>query len=336
MGPKEIEGGPLGVSEVLAAGCEMLDVNDNTLVMKVEDILSEPMKPRSKNCLIVVAGRNVGQILPLRKSRLTLGRGVECDVRIEDPGISRRHARIVGDAEGAIQIIDLDSTNGTYVNGRRIQARNLSDGDKIQLGPDTIFKFSYQDQIEEQYQRRLYQSATQDGLTQLYNRKYFLDRLTTDFNHAARHSRPLSAALVDVDFFKAINDTHGHLAGDMVLRRLADALLEATRDEDLVARWGGEEFAIIYRDADRARATICGERVRRLVEKTRFVYQEKIIPVTVSIGIATLDGNNLQDVEQLMRTADEYLYLAKNNGRNRVETALTHRQQSQRLMAAVA
>jgi len=304
----------------------MQNVNDNTLIMKVADILSEPLKPQSKACLIVVAGRNVGQILPLRKNKLVLGRAADCDLMIEDPGISRRHASLVCTPEDAAQIIDLDSTNGTYVNGKRILTQNLSDGDKIQLGPNTIFKFSYQDQIEEQFQRRLYQNATQDGLTQLYNRKYFLDRLTTDFNHALRHGRPLSAALIDVDHFKSINDTHGHLAGDFVLRRLADALLDATRDEDLVARWGGEEFAIIYRDADRARATICGERVRRLVEKTRFTYQDKTIPVTVSIGIATLDGNNLLDVEQLMRTADEYLYLAKRNGRNRIETTLTHRQ----------
>jgi diguanylate cyclase (GGDEF)-like protein len=314
----------------------MENMNDNTMVMKVADILSEPLKPQSKACLIVVAGRMVGQVLPLRKNKMILGRGVDCDLMIEDPGISRRHARLVCIPEGAVQIIDLDSTNGTYVNGRRIQAQNLSDGDKIQLGPGTIFKFSFQDQIDQQFQRKLYQNATQDGLTQLYNRKYFMDRLNTDFNHAIRHGRPLSAALIDVDFFKSINDTHGHLVGDEVLSKLAGVLLEATRDEDLVARWGGEEFAVIYRDADRARATICGERVRRMVEKTRFGTPDKAIPVTVSIGIATLDGNNLLDTDQLMRTADDYLYLAKRNGRNRVETALTHRQPPARTVAAGA
>ncbi|MCC7351422.1 MAG: GGDEF domain-containing protein [Phycisphaerales bacterium] len=314
----------------------MGNVNDNTMVMKVDDILSETLKPQSKACLIVVAGRMVGQILTLRKNKLILGRGVDCDLMIEDPGISRRHARLVCTSDGAVQIIDLDSTNGTFVNGRRIQAQSLSDGDKIQLGPGTIFKFSYQDQIDQQFQRRLYQNATQDGLTQLYNRKYFLDRLNTDFTHAIRHGRPLSAALIDVDYFKSINDTHGHLVGDEVLRKLAGVLLEATRDEDLVARWGGEEFAIIYRDADRARATICGERVRRMVEKSRFCTPEKTLPVTVSIGIATLDGNNLLDAEQLMRSADEYLYQAKRNGRNRVETALTHRPPPARTLSAGA
>ena len=314
----------------------MQDMNDNTLVMKVSDIMSEPLKPQSKACLIVVAGRTVGQVLPLRKNKMTLGRAIDGDLMFEDPGISRAHARIVCIPDGAVQIIDLDSTNGTYVNGKRIVAQDLCDGDKIQLGPNTIFKFSYQDQIDQQFQRRLYQNATQDGLTQLYNRKYFLDRLATDFNHAIRHGRPLSAALIDVDYFKSINDTHGHLAGDEVLHKLAGVMLQATRDEDLVARWGGEEFAIIYRDADRARATICGERVRRLVEKTRFVHQDKPLSVTVSIGIATLDGNNLLDVEQLMRTADEYLYLAKRNGRNRVETALTHRQSPIRSIEGVA
>jgi diguanylate cyclase (GGDEF)-like protein len=255
---------------------------------------------------------------------------------VDDPHVSRRHAKIVESSDGEMQVIDLESTNGTFVNGVRVNARALLNGDRVQLGGTgeagqnggpcgVTLKFSYQDRVEEQIQRRLWESATQDSLTGAYNRTYFRERLAHDVHHALRHNRPLSLALLDVDHFKRINDTYGHLAGDSVLKKLARVLEETTRDEDLVARWGGEEFAIIYRDADAAHGTICCERLRRVIEKTTFLCDGQSIPVTASVGLATLDRGNLPSADALVQAADEYLYAAKRNGRNRVESSLTNR-----------
>lgn len=300
----------------------MANPNDNTIILASSAVVGTTETGAARPCLIQVVGPQTGRTIVLRRRQVLLGRSADCDIVLYDSGASRLHARITETDEGLV-LSDLGSTNGTFVNGQPVVTHLLKEGDRVQVGSATLFRFSYQDSIDEQFQRNLYASATQDALTGLYNRKYFLDRLGADFNHAHRHGRPISLAMLDIDYFKKINDTHGHLAGDAVLGQLATVLSGASRSEDLVARWGGEEFALIYRDADAPRATISGERLRRLVEKTPFRYDGRILPVSISIGIATLEGGNFVDEENLVRDADTFLYLAKRKGRNRVESILT-------------
>ena len=298
------------------------DKADRTKVLGLQEILAEEAASRNAY-LIVISGRSVGKMYKVAGAggELTIGRTPEADIFIDDEGVSRRHAKMVHVIEG-IKLVDLGSTNGTFANGQKIDSQVLSDGDRIQIGSTTILKFSYQDDIEEQFQKQLYDSATRDGLTGAYNKKHFAERLRTEFAFASRHNTYLSLVLFDIDHFKKVNDTYGHLAGDEVLRRLAGVVTEQLRTEDTFARYGGEEFAVVLRETDDERAFIIAERIRRAVEANEFIHDGKTIPVNISMGVATLHGNNYPSVRELVQTTDEYLYKAKRGGRNRTECKL--------------
>ena len=268
--------------------------------------------------LVVVSGvGSIGRMYRL-EHQLGIGRSPQCQVRLTEDGISRQHAMLELTAEGNVQIVDLDSRNGTFVNGEAVSRVTLRDGDKIQIGGATILKFSFQDELDEAMQRNLYESATRDPLTHAVNRRGFAESLKKEFGFAHRHGRPLSIIAFDVDHFKRVNDTHGHPAGDHVLKRLAEVVVSNIRVEDLFARIGGEEFAIVLRDIPIDRAVDCAERLREAVEKTVFRVGDAQIPVTISIGIAMLDVASHPRPEALVEAADKALYEAKRTGRNRV------------------
>ena len=275
--------------------------------------------PRERNAyLIVLSGRAVGKMYKLAHGEHTLGRSTDADIRLDDEGVSRLHAKMHRRGDGSVEVSDLDSTNGTYVNGAQIRHFTLSDGDRIQIGSITILKFSYQDSLEEQFQQQLYESATRDPLTQSYNKRFFIEQFEKDFSHAQRHQLPLSLVMLDADHFKRINDNHGHPAGDHVLQRLAAAVMGSLRAEDAFCRMGGEEFCIIMRDCAGPEAMLLADRLRALIEATRFVYSGKEIPVTMSVGVATFDPQRHTTGTDLVEEADQYLYQAKRGGRNRV------------------
>jgi len=215
--------------------------------------------------------------------------------------------------------VDLGSTNGTFLNGARVKVGDLKDGDKIQIGSNTVLKFSLQDELEEQFQKNIYESATRDGLTRVYNKKYFMDTMRKEFAYCLRHRVPLSLLMLDVDHFKRINDTYGHQAGDQVLIRVAQKIAETIRVEDLLARYGGEEFALMLREATDDQALACAERVRRAVEGAELFASGTPLKITVSVGVATLLDSDYSQPEELIATADKYLYRAKHGGRNRVD-----------------
>ena len=199
----------------------------------------------------------------------------------------------------------------------------MASGDEIQLGSTTILKFSYQDEVEEQFQKQLYESASRDGLTQSYNKKYFLDRLRHEFSYCWRHRVELSLCMIDLDRFKDVNDTYGHAAGDEALIKLAALVSETVRTEDVFARYGGEEFSIILRQIDSANAVTFGERLRKVVEGTEFhvrdtAGKECSLRLTASMGISTLHDRNYATPEDLVLAADRCLYHAKQAGRNKV------------------
>jgi len=296
---------------------------DKTSVYSVPDLLDS--EHGQSAFLIMISAKSaagIGRMHKLDKSEVVLGRSSECQFQVDDDGISRRHAKVCLAPDGKFQVVDLGSTNGTYLNGTRVDAAVLKDGDKIQIGSNTVVKFSLQDQLDEQYQRSIYESATRDGLTRIFNKKYFLDTLRKEFAYCLRHRVPLSVLMFDVDHFKKINDSHGHQAGDYVLARIAQRINETIRTEDVFSRYGGEEFAIMLRESTEEQGYICAERCRRAIDGADFVFGSTPMRVTISLGIASLLDSDYTNPEDLIAAADRYLYRAKKAGRNRVEAKL--------------
>ncbi|OJY28612.1 MAG: GGDEF domain-containing protein [Myxococcales bacterium 68-20] len=267
--------------------------------------------------LVVLQGTNVGEMHKIEGPEVVIGRAVSATVRLNDDGISRRHCRVLS-IGGQVIIEDLGSANGTLVNGEMVQHHALKEGDKIRLGATTTLKFTYQDKLDESFQQQMIDAALRDGLTRTYNKKFFQDRLETEFAYAKRHKSMLSLVMFDVDFFKRVNDTYGHLAGDAVLVHLARITQATIRTEDVLARYGGEEFAVICRGIALLNAGVLGERLRARVEQENFDYQGTRLPVTISVGVAALPEANVATPSELVRDADSALYEAKRSGRNRV------------------
>jgi two-component system, cell cycle response regulator len=279
--------------------------------------VAQPGGKRDRAYLVVLAGASVGEMYKVEGTKTIIGRGQKAQIRLFDDGISREHAQLVVEGN-SIVLQDLGSTNGTFCNGLKVDRRELVDGDKILVGSTTILKFTYHDNLDEMFQKQMYESALRDGLTKAFNKKYFTDRLESEFTFATRHASPLALVLFDIDHFKKVNDTYGHQAGDHVLSEISTLLSGALRAEDVFARYGGEEFAVICRGSDQSQAQVVGERLRKSVESHRFVYEGKQIPVTISVGISVLPNPEVKDANDIVGFADRALYESKNGGRNRV------------------
>jgi two-component system, cell cycle response regulator len=293
---------------------------EKTAVHSIPDLLREAAKKTAY--LIIISsktGAAVGRMVKLDQGEFLMGRAADTQLQVEDDGISRKHCKLSAAPNGSHQLVDLGSTNGTYLNGVKINVATLQDGDKIQIGANTVVKYSIQDELEEQYQRSIYESATRDGLTRVFNKKYFLDTLRKEFAYCLRHRVPLSLVMFDLDHFKVVNDTYGHVAGDFVLQKVAAKVSETVRTEDLFARYGGEEFALMLREAPADKALRCAERCRRAVDGAEIVFNGTPIKVTISLGVATLFDSDFAQPEDLISAADTYLYRAKQAGRNRVD-----------------
>ncbi len=273
---------------------------------------------RNRPCLTVLTGTATGQTFKLSRGESVIGRADDALVRLIDDGVSRNHARLRLETN-QLWVEDLDSRNGTFVNGAKIDKRvSLQDGDKIQVGRTTVLRFAYHDEIDESFHENLMSSALRDPLTRLFNKRYFLDRLDSELKFARRHEASLSLLMLDVDHFKLVNDTHGHLAGDAVLVNLAGVLTRAVRNEDVVARFGGEEIAIILRAIPLEPAIHLADRLRRLVEQTVTSFGGNELRATVSVGAAGYPTTRVETIEALIDAADKALYRAKDSGRNRV------------------
>ena len=286
-------------------------VRAKTVVTSINKITEHP--PTKEACLVVIYGNELGRKFNLERPTLTLGRSNKCDIQIDQESVSRAHSKILNTGR-SVRIRDLGSTNGTYVNDELVEERTLSDGDFIKIGR-TIFKFLSGGNIERAYHEEIYRLTTVDGLTQAYNKRYFTEALNREISRALRYHRDLSMVMFDLDHFKMVNDTHGHLAGDSVLKTLAVTVKSRIRAEDIFARYGGEEFAIILPEIDGPNARQFAEKIRRIVESTEFRFEGTRIDVTVSMGVATLDPEASESAA-LIKKADERLYAAKNAGRN--------------------
>lgn len=265
-------------------------------------------------CLVQIYGDDLGKRYPI-KDEVTIGRSEASTIVVEAPNVSRRHARVFLD-EGRCWVEDLGSTNGTHVNDVEILApRCLANGDLVTTG-GLVFKFIVGGNVEALYHEEIYRLTILDGLTGVHNKRFFLEFLERELARAERHARPLSLAMLDLDHFKKINDTHGHLVGDTALKRVAHVIQDRVRRDELLARYGGEEFVVVLPETDLRGALAFCEVVRRQVEEHSFTFDEQEIRVTVSIGIASLGPEH--DADTLIREADAQLYKAKRAGRNRI------------------
>jgi diguanylate cyclase (GGDEF)-like protein len=278
--------------------------------------------------LVFLRGELLAVPIPLDRDEVILGRALEADVRVNDARASRLHARITTErdeetGEARYRITDLASTNGTLLNGKQISEAFLEDGDKLVIG-EHLLRFDMLDEIDREYQRQIHRLLVHDELTGLLTSKSFFSELRRESARAEAESRPFCVLMMDVDHFKEVNDTYGHLAGNETLEELGGVITGALRAGDVAARFGGEEFAAFLLDADYAQALVAAERVRSAVEQHGFPATrrgssetERKHQMTMSIGIASFPVD-ARDPVQLVELADSALYRAKRSGRNRV------------------
>lgn len=298
----------------------MADDEHDTRATIDTETSGQPVPPRAVEvttaCLVVIYGADLGRRIPLDVPAIECGRSLQIGIPLEDDSASRRHARFAWAGSNFI-VSDLGSTNGTYVNDVSVREKVLRDGDQIKIG-HTIFKFIFGGHVEQSYHEEIYRLMTIDGLTEVHNKRSFETSFEREVSRSHRYRRPLSLALFDLDHFKRINDSCGHLAGDAVLRQLAALVNSSIRREDTLARVGGEEFALIAPELNLAEARAMAEKVRALVERTPCHFEGRAIPLTVSFGVAELPLEQPPNPVALYRAADERLYAAKRAGRNRV------------------
>jgi diguanylate cyclase (GGDEF)-like protein len=293
-----------------------------------------PVPPRAQQtqaALTVVSGPSTGRVFSIRGETI-IGRGRETQVRLDDAGASRLHARIIPTDGGVYVLEDMGSLNGTYVDGVRIERIELRSGARINIGPNVVVTFAIMDAQAEKLAHQLYESSVRDPLTRAFNRRYLLERLTSEIAYGQRHRTPLGLILFDLDNFKRINDTHGHLVGDDVLREVAALVQRFIRAEDVFARYGGEEFVVLVRGIEHDNVGRFAGRIRAAVERLEIASnannanntgRDGVIHVTISAGYVSLDEVPPGDAaaETLLRLADERMYRAKDAGRNRVSGA---------------
>jgi len=271
----------------------------------------------------VIAGADFGCAFLLAKTETVLGRSDEADIQINDEKVSRKHLKISlvksdtpNNEQTRAVVTDLNSTNGVLVNGVRVDQQELRNGDKLRVG-DTILKFETKDCLDIAYHDKLYQQAIGDSLTGLANRNYFQRELSKFISLGFRSRRVFSVMMLDIDFFKKVNDTYGHNVGDNVLKMVANILRSNMRDHDVAARFGGEEFVILLPETALNDAVVVAERIRMAVESFNFQPVGCQSGITISIGISEFPMHGMSTAE-LVKRADEALYQAKTSGRNRV------------------
>lgn len=293
-------------------------------------ILQRPIGPSEKKqgptgeaCLVNLhpPGPDIGRRIPLVNSQYIVGRDSEAGLVVSRSSVSRSHARLFVDDDNNWWVEDLNSTNGTFVNEQRIRAQQLNDADQVRFG-DAIYKFLAGSNIESAYHEAIHNMAIQDGMTGIHNKRFFMEFLEREIAVASRHGHPLTLVMFDVDHFKKVNDTHGHLAGDAVLKDVSQRIRPRIRREDLFARYGGEEFVCVLPSTALPGGIVFAEHLRTLIEEKPTTFEDKVIAFTISLGVTTLHRETGVDPAALIKRADENLYAAKRGGRNRVVPSL--------------
>lgn len=287
-----------------------------------------PVQRERRPALVFLRGELMAVPIPLERDEVTLGRAVEADVRVNDFRASRLHACITTECDPETKVVrykisDLDSTNGTLLNGQLITSAFLNVGDKVTIG-DHLFRFEMLDEIDREFQHQIHRLLAHDELTGLLTSKSFFSELRREAARAEDDARPFCVLMMDLDHFKLVNDSYGHLVGSETLEATGAVLKSALRAGDVAARFGGEEFAAFLLDADYPQALVAAERVRAAVEKHEFSAMRKggsgdlkTHHITISIGVAAFP-DDARDPIELVELADSALYRAKRSGRNRI------------------
>ena len=276
----------------------------------------DALQPPAEWALVAYAGAALGRVFPIVPGDMLVGRAPDSSVSLLDSEVSRHHARIRL-VEGQVEVEDLDSTNGTRVNGDLLHAPvTLRAGDRLEVGGH-VFKLVFLDPLERAFHETMLDQSTRDPLTGLANRGSILAEFQNRFGLSLRYDRPLAVVVCDLDHFKKVNDTHGHGAGDFVLRSFGEQLLSVLREADLAGRIGGEEFIIMLPETDLSGARPFAERLRKAIATMPVVLPTGNLNITCSLGISERTASDL-DAGQLLARADAALYEAKANGRNRV------------------
>ncbi len=271
--------------------------------------------------LIRYVGQPLGAFFPLPLAGLDIGRAPENGLCLPEPEVSRRHARLQVAANlESVELRDLGSTNGVFVNGRRVQA----DPGPVRLGSEDVlrvgghaFKLKHMDALERAYHQDMLERTTQDPLTGVGNRAAVLQQLQAQVDLARRHQRALGVILADLDWFKRVNDTHGHRTGDRALECFGALLLRRLRGSDLVGRLGGDEFLIVLPETGGMEALQAAEGLRRaLLDQPLALEDGRTLTLSCSLGVAALKPEDA-DGGGLLARADAALYAAKAGGRDR-------------------
>lgn len=296
--------------------------DEATAIVNLKDLRKGLTAMRQHHHLLVhIQGSELGRVRQLSTPSVLAGRGADAELWLSDDGVSRRHARFYLEGDRFF-IEDLGSANGTYVQGERIEKPvMLSDGDQIQMGPSAVFRYSITDDDQRALLEQLYSTSVTDALTSARNREYLDSLLSTELSYARRHGNTVSFVIFDLDHFKKINDTHGHPAGDAVLIQVAEAVRGQLRLEDVLCRYGGEEFGIVLRSIDLQGAHAMGERIRSVIENLTINYEDLHLRVTASVGCSNRSEKEDITPAEMISLADARLYKAKRTGRNRVQSA---------------
>ncbi len=276
--------------------------------------------------LVFLTGDLIAVPIPLEREEVILGRALEADVRVNDSKVSRRHARIItapNSENGKTEYIldDLDSRNGTLLNGQKATQEVLSHGDKITIG-EHILRFEMLDEIDREYQRQIHRLLSHDDLTGLLSSRSFFSELRREAAKSSDSKKPFCVLMMDIDHFKDVNDTYGHLTGSKTLEEIGECITGNLRSGDAAARFGGEEFAAFLLDAELGQGIVAAERIRSEIENKNFSVIRRGKPsekhrITISLGVSCFP-NDSKDPIELVEMADSALYRAKREGRNRV------------------
>ena len=295
-------------------------MDDQKTIISQKSMLDDEGLNKSHASLIVLKGAEIGRDFRLRKN-MVIGRSTRADICLPDKEASREHARISYEATGKNQDItftltDMGSTNHTFVNSRPVESVQLRDGDKIQIG-DSVLKFVVLDNIEAKFHAEVRDLISYDQLTGLLTKESLYMAFERELQRCLRFGLPLGVLMMDLDFFKSVNDGHGHQMGSHVLAEVGRLIRQSFRNSDVSARYGGEEFLSYLAETDTTGAELVGERVRSEIEAFPFILDEVSIHVTISIGIAVAPRHG-ENIKTLVAAADQALYRAKETGRNRV------------------
>jgi len=300
------------------------DSGEKTTVLSNEATINKELQRAKEQeaCLIIIRGTPQGHRFFITQPEMIIGRDPAADISVNDQSISRKHAKVTKTGD-KIQLTDLGSSNGTFVNNKKVSSGetvDLAKEDMVKLG-NSILKFLPAGELEIIFYGNLGSAAHTDSMTRIYNKGFLLEALEAEFKRAKALHSDFSVLFFDLDHFKKVNDTFGHDAGDYVLKEFTQ-LVKAShlRPKDIFARYGGEEFVVLLLNTNAAAAMELAEKIRASVESHAFTYEGKRMPVTTSMGVAELRAD-IESAQTLLKNADKALYSAKQGGRNRVVQA---------------